>query len=86
MITTKVVTTNRKQTSTTSHVEDIDWTKTATDLDAQGYGIIKGLLLVQECLALVALYPETITSVRPRPVPIPPTSRSRCRWCCAWKV
>ena len=46
MITAKAVTTNRKQASTASRVEDIDWTKVATDLDAQGCGVIKGLLSV----------------------------------------
>jgi hypothetical protein len=58
MITAKAVSTNRKQDSTASRVDAIDWTKMAADLDARGCGVIKGLLSVQECLALTALYPD----------------------------
>lgn len=58
MIAAKAITTSREQASTASRVDAIDWTKMATDLDAQGCGVIKGLLSVQECLALVALYPD----------------------------
>jgi uncharacterized protein len=56
MITAKAVTTNRKQVTAESRIEDIDWTKIATDLEAQGCCVIKDLLTVQECLALAALY------------------------------
>jgi len=58
MITTAAITADRKQAATASRIEGIDWIKTETDLDAQGCGVIKGLLSVQECLALVALYPD----------------------------
>ena len=58
MITTEAITTSRKQASTASRVEGVNWMKMATDLDTQGCGVIKGLLPVQECLALVALYPD----------------------------
>jgi hypothetical protein len=54
----KTVTTNRKEASIASRVDIIDWTKMATDLDAQGWGVIEGLLSAHECRALVALYPD----------------------------
>jgi hypothetical protein len=41
MITAKTVMTNRKQLSTASRIEAIDWIKVATDLEAQGCGVIK---------------------------------------------
>ncbi len=58
MTTAKALTANRKQAPTASRVDVIDWTKTAADLDAQGCGVIAGLLSAQECLALAALYPD----------------------------
>jgi hypothetical protein len=41
-----------------TRVADIDWTQAATDLDAQGCTVLKGLLTADECRALAALYPE----------------------------
>jgi uncharacterized protein len=58
MVTTAAITANRKRAATASRVEGTDWIKIETDLDAQGCGVIKGLLSVQECLALAALYPD----------------------------
>jgi hypothetical protein len=39
-----------------ARVEAIDWTQTASDLDAQGSAVLKGLLSADECRALAALY------------------------------
>ena len=36
----------------------IDWTQAASDLDAQGCAVLKGLLTAEECRALAALYPD----------------------------
>jgi hypothetical protein len=41
-----------------TRVADIDWTQAATDLDAQGCTVLKGLLTADECRALAALYPQ----------------------------
>jgi hypothetical protein len=41
-----------------ARVADIDWTQAATDLDAQGCTVLKGLLTADECRALAALYPQ----------------------------
>jgi hypothetical protein len=41
-----------------ARVAAIDWGQAASDLDAQGCAVLKGLLSVDECRALVALYPE----------------------------
>ena len=41
-----------------ARVAAIDWGQAASDLDAQGCAVLKGLLSVDECRALAALYPE----------------------------
>ncbi|QWG21936.1 2OG-Fe(II) oxygenase [Bradyrhizobium sediminis] len=41
-----------------ARVDAIDWTQAATDLDAQGCAVLKGLLSAEECRALAALYPD----------------------------
>ena len=45
-------------TSITARVAAIDWGQAASDLDAQGCAVLKGLLLRDECRALAALYPD----------------------------
>jgi uncharacterized protein len=42
----------------TSRVEAIDWTRATADLDAQGCAVLKGLLSLDECRALAALYAD----------------------------
>jgi hypothetical protein len=44
--------------SITARVAAIDWGQAASDLDAQGCAVLKGLLLRDECRALAALYPD----------------------------
>src|SRR3984893_14256328 len=41
-----------------ARVAAIDWGQAASDLDAQGCAVLKGLLSVEECRALAALYPD----------------------------
>ena len=41
-----------------ARVAAIDWTQTASDLDAQGCAVLQGLLSAEECRALAALYPD----------------------------
>jgi uncharacterized protein len=41
-----------------ARVAAIDWGQAASDLDAQGCAVLKGLLSADECRALAALYPE----------------------------
>ena len=41
-----------------ARVAAIDWTQAASDLDAQGCAVLKGLLTPDECDAMAALYPE----------------------------
>ena len=41
-----------------SGVAAIDWAQAASDLDAQGCAVLKGLLSPDECRALAALYPD----------------------------
>ena len=41
-----------------ARVDAIDWTQAGTDLDAQGCAVLKGLLSVEECRALAAVYPD----------------------------
>ncbi len=41
-----------------ARVDAIDWTQTASDLDAQGCAVLKGLLSPEECRALAAFYPD----------------------------
>src|ERR1700716_2119818 len=41
-----------------ARIDAIDWTQAGSDLDAQGCAVLKGLLSVEECRALVALYPD----------------------------
>src|ERR1700726_4802996 len=41
-----------------TRVAAIDWGQAASDLDAQGCGVLKGLLSADECRALAALYPD----------------------------
>lgn len=42
----------------TARVDAIDWGRVASDLDAQGCAVLKGLLPSDECRALAALYSE----------------------------
>ncbi len=41
-----------------ARVAAIDWGQAASDLDAQGCAVLKGLLSAEECRALAALYPD----------------------------
>jgi len=41
-----------------ARVTAIDWVQAAGDLDAQGCAVLKGLLSVEECRGLAALYPD----------------------------
>jgi hypothetical protein len=41
-----------------ARVDAIDWTQVTSDLDAQGCAVLKGLLSLDECRALAALYPD----------------------------
>jgi hypothetical protein len=41
-----------------TRVTAIDWVQAAGDLDAQGCAVLKGLLSVEECRGLAALYPD----------------------------
>ncbi len=41
-----------------ARVAAIDWVQAASDLDAQGCAVLKGLLTSDECRALAARYPE----------------------------
>ena len=41
-----------------ARIDAIDWTQASRDLDAQGCTVLKGLLSLEECRALSALYPD----------------------------
>jgi uncharacterized protein len=41
-----------------ARVEDVDWTRIASELDEQGCAVIDKLLTPQQCTALAALYPD----------------------------
>jgi hypothetical protein len=41
-----------------ARIEAVDWTQASRDLDAQGCTVLKGLLSLEECRALSALYPD----------------------------
>jgi hypothetical protein len=41
-----------------ARVDAIDWTQAASELDAQGCAVLKGLLSADECRALAAFYPD----------------------------
>ena len=41
-----------------TRVAAVDWTQAASDLDAQGCAVLQGLLAVEECRTLAALYPD----------------------------
>jgi hypothetical protein len=41
-----------------ARVDAIDWPQAASDLDAQGCAVLKGLLSAEECRALATLYPD----------------------------
>src|SRR5882757_2913469 len=41
-----------------ARVDAIDWTQASSDLDAQGCAVLKGLLSMEECRALAALYTD----------------------------
>jgi hypothetical protein len=41
-----------------ARVDAIDWAQATADLDAQGCAVLKGLLTLEECDALAALYPD----------------------------
>jgi hypothetical protein len=43
---------------TAACVETIDWSRVGGELDAQGAAVIERLITVQQCQALVALYPD----------------------------
>lgn len=49
---------SRFETDIAARVAAIDWTQAASDLDAQGCAVLKGLLTAEECRALAARYPE----------------------------
>ena len=51
-------TTTQFESNARARVAAIDWTQATSDLDAQGCAVLKGLLTVEECRALAALYPE----------------------------
>jgi hypothetical protein len=42
----------------TARVDTLDWRQAASDLDAQGCAVLKGLLSADECRTLAALYPD----------------------------
>ncbi len=44
--------------SAATRVEAVDWDEVATELDAQGCAVLKGLLSPEQCRALTALYPD----------------------------
>ena len=44
--------------STAERIQDIDWERVSSDLDARGCATIESLLSAAECDALAALYPE----------------------------
>jgi hypothetical protein len=46
------------QSAAATRIDAIDWTHIAADLDAQGCAVIEQLLTPQQCVALVALYPD----------------------------
>jgi hypothetical protein len=52
----KIIT--RLEPDATARVGAIDWTQAASDLDAQGCTVLKGLLTTEECRALAARYGE----------------------------
>jgi hypothetical protein len=39
-------------------IERLDWERVSQDLDAQGNAVLEGVLSLEECRALAALYPE----------------------------
>ena len=39
-------------------IERLDWTRVSQDLDAQGNAVLEGILSLEKCRALAALYPE----------------------------
>ncbi len=39
-------------------IERLDWERVSQDLDAQGNAVLEGILSLEECRALAALYPE----------------------------
>jgi hypothetical protein len=41
-----------------ARVAAIDWDQATSDLDGQGFAVLKGLLWAEECRALAALYPD----------------------------
>jgi len=41
-----------------ARVDAVDWTHAASDLDAQGCAVLKGLLTAEQCRGLAALYPD----------------------------
>ena len=48
----------RFESDVAARVAEIDWTQATSDLDSQGRAVLKGLLTVEECRALAALYPD----------------------------
>lgn len=49
---------DRPATDIATRVDALDWTEAASDLDAQGCAVLKGLLSPEECAAMSALYPD----------------------------
>lgn len=41
-----------------ARIDTIDWAQAATDLDAQGCAVLRGLLAPDECSALATMYPD----------------------------
>ena len=41
-----------------ARVDVLDWMQATSDLDAQGWAVLKGLLSAEECRALAAFYPD----------------------------
>src|ERR1700753_1342455 len=41
-----------------ARADAIDWSQAEAELDAQGCAVLKGLLDIDECRALAALYPD----------------------------
>jgi hypothetical protein len=49
---------SRFESDIAARVVALDWTQAASDLDAQGCAVLKGLLTAEECRALVVRYPD----------------------------
>jgi hypothetical protein len=56
--TAKIATREVPSSGIAARVDAIDWARVANDLDAQGCGVLQGLLTPDECRAIAALYPD----------------------------